>query len=346
MSRINIKYVIIILIVLFIVLIYINYTKEHFTITINENTFMDTMFKIRKKIDTIFDEEPQVIISGSPQPTQPSLLTSIKDFFGPYPTNEPVITSNPTIEPVITSNPTIEPVMTYNPTNVPFRTNEPRILDNPFYTNAPTRTNEPFRTNEPEGTFSPMNEPRILDNPFYTNAPSITIQPFQTPYPDITDGQIESFESIGKYEHYDNIPKIITESNIDKSDGAIIADQYRELKYCPKNEMSDNRMKTILQNQPDDISRFNLTMSKPTAEPQKELPHLIPEDEDILEYYKKNQIFVKSYLEDNLMLGSNIDDYITTSTITEHGALRPEVKEFQYPKPNGYVFNDSSIKLC
>lgn len=248
MSQINIKYVIIILIVLFIILLYINNQSEHFTLTINKDTIMSSVYNLRHKIDTVFDEPPRVIIVGQPQPTSRSLLSTITDFFGPVMTNGPNMTDGP-----ITSYPT----------------------------NTPN-----FLTNEPN--------------------------------------------------QYEGMTNIITDHN----------DGHNELTYCSKNDTSQCKIKTVLENQINDISNFNnFNTPKSTLCPKPPEEHKNDDEYDILEYYKKNQVIVKSYLDDDLMLGSNIDDYENVSSLNDHGALHPEIKEFNYPKPNGYIFNNSSLKI-
>ena len=274
MSQINIKFVIIILIFLFVILYFINFDTEHFTITIDRNTFMSSVFRLRRRIDTIFDSQPEVKIIGSPtEPPRSSLLNTIKDLFGPVTTNAPI---------VITNYPTTKP------------------------TNYPTTKPDNYPT------IRPTNEPE------------------------------------NQYEFFGQIPNITSEPIIEQSSNNIISDDFGNLKYCSKNNMSTCQMQTILQNQYDDINLFNSnesSMPNPTISPQQYLVNCIPENEDILEYYKKNQVIVQSYLDDNLMLGSNVDEYVTVSSVTDHGSLRPEIKEFQYPKPNGYIFNNSSLKI-
>jgi hypothetical protein len=247
---------------------------------------MSSVFKLRNKIDNVFEEPPRITIIGSPQPTSQSLLSSITNFFGPSMTNGPSIT--------------------YNPTNTPEYTNN-EYTNNIFPTITPDITTT-LRITTPRITISPEN---MMND----------------------DSQ------------YEQMTNITTEPRTDQSYNENLSDKYNELSYCSKNNTSNCKMETILQKQPDDINLFDVNRHRSPSCPTQNSSSDKPEDEDILEYYKKNQVIVKSYLDDDLMLGANINDYENISSLDDHGALRPEIKEFQYPKPNGYIFNNSSVKI-
>lgn len=61
-------------------------------------------------------------------------------------------------------------------------------------------------------------------------------------------------------------------------------------------------------------------------------------ENDVLTEYKKHQQYIKTYLEDPLMIGSNVNDYDSFSNIENIGRLDLTNGEIQ-PKPSGYVFN-------
>lgn len=66
--------------------------------------------------------------------------------------------------------------------------------------------------------------------------------------------------------------------------------------------------------------------------------HIINDEEiDLLEYYRKHQYFVKSYLEDPVVRGYNMNQYDKSATLSEIGKL-PLTNDFKNPKPYGYIF--------
>lgn len=65
-------------------------------------------------------------------------------------------------------------------------------------------------------------------------------------------------------------------------------------------------------------------------------------DIDITETYRKKQMYVRSYLEDPIVRGYNIDFYDSSSPLANTGLIKLE-KEVNYPKPIGYIFKSSPV---
>jgi len=63
-------------------------------------------------------------------------------------------------------------------------------------------------------------------------------------------------------------------------------------------------------------------------------------EDDIMEIYRNNQHFLRSYLEDPVVRGYNVNDYDSSSALDGIGKI-PLGRDFENPKPNGYVFNTS-----
>lgn len=74
----------------------------------------------------------------------------------------------------------------------------------------------------------------------------------------------------------------------------------------------------------------------------------IPDDSDLMEHadpaevFKKHQKFVKSYIDDPIMRGSNINDFNDSAGIYNIGNYDLN-KSSSEPQPTGYIFNDSPI---
>lgn len=63
-------------------------------------------------------------------------------------------------------------------------------------------------------------------------------------------------------------------------------------------------------------------------------------DVNITELFRQKQMFVKSYLEDPVVRGYNLDFYETHSPLFNDGNI-PLNKDVAYPKPTGYIFENS-----
>lgn len=63
-------------------------------------------------------------------------------------------------------------------------------------------------------------------------------------------------------------------------------------------------------------------------------------DTDITELYRQKQIYAKSYMEDPVVRGYNVESYGGFSPLANTGLIKLE-KEVKYPKPNGYIFKNS-----
>lgn len=63
-------------------------------------------------------------------------------------------------------------------------------------------------------------------------------------------------------------------------------------------------------------------------------------DINITDLYRQKQMYVKSYLEDPIVRGYNVDGYEGSSPLSNTGLIKLE-KEQLYPKPNGYIFKSS-----
>lgn len=63
-------------------------------------------------------------------------------------------------------------------------------------------------------------------------------------------------------------------------------------------------------------------------------------DVDLTNMYRQKQIYIKSYLEDPIVRGYNLDSYDNLSPLEKTGLINLE-KEVKYPKPNGYIFKTS-----
>lgn len=73
-----------------------------------------------------------------------------------------------------------------------------------------------------------------------------------------------------------------------------------------------------------------------------QLNQLNDPDEDITQFYRENQTFVKSYLEDPILRGSNLTNYDNYSPLFTSGKI-PLDKDIINPKPSGYIFPNSPI---
>lgn len=65
-------------------------------------------------------------------------------------------------------------------------------------------------------------------------------------------------------------------------------------------------------------------------------------DLNITELYRKKQIYIKSYLEDQTVRGYNLDSYADTAPLLNTGLIKLD-KEVNFPKPNGYIFESSPV---
>ena len=66
------------------------------------------------------------------------------------------------------------------------------------------------------------------------------------------------------------------------------------------------------------------------------------EDEDILISYRKKQQYVKSYLEDPVVRGYNVDGFESSAALEQIGKI-PLNKIVNNPKPSGYIFDFSPV---
>ena len=62
---------------------------------------------------------------------------------------------------------------------------------------------------------------------------------------------------------------------------------------------------------------------------------------DIADIYRKNQVFIKSYLEDPIVRGGNIGEFEEYAGLSDIGLLSLENKS--HPKPSHYIFNTSPV---
>jgi hypothetical protein len=68
----------------------------------------------------------------------------------------------------------------------------------------------------------------------------------------------------------------------------------------------------------------------------------IHDDENMLENYRKKQQYVKSYLEDPVVRGYNVDGFESSAAFDQIGKI-PLDKIVNNPKPFGYIFDSSPI---
>lgn len=64
------------------------------------------------------------------------------------------------------------------------------------------------------------------------------------------------------------------------------------------------------------------------------------DEENMLDNYRKRQQYVKSYLEDPVVRGYNVDGYGSVASLKEIGRIQLN-KMNEYPKPSGYIFDNS-----
>jgi len=66
------------------------------------------------------------------------------------------------------------------------------------------------------------------------------------------------------------------------------------------------------------------------------------DNDDITDIYRKSQVFIKTYMEDPVLRGNNLDEYEHYSPLFKTGYISLG-KEFDNPKPNNFVFQSSAI---
>jgi len=65
-------------------------------------------------------------------------------------------------------------------------------------------------------------------------------------------------------------------------------------------------------------------------------------DDDLSEYHRQYEHYIKSYLEDPIMRGYNIGEYNVNAGLDQIGNIKL-TKDYKNPKPSGYIFNSSPI---
>jgi len=65
-------------------------------------------------------------------------------------------------------------------------------------------------------------------------------------------------------------------------------------------------------------------------------------DDDLSEYHRQYEHYIKSYLEDPIMRGYNIGEYNVNASLDQIGNIKL-TKDYKNPKPSGYIFNSSPI---
>jgi len=119
------------------------------------------------------------------------------------------------------------------------------------------------------------------------------------------------------------------------------------------NESSKSEQKSIpcknesLNNQRIDSYQYLINNSKevnnhqfPICDEHTPVDNINDPDVDILDHYRKQQVYVRGYFEDPVLRGSNVDSYDNAIALTAIGKI-PLVNNFKQPKPSGYIFSDS-----
>jgi hypothetical protein len=129
-------------------------------------------------------------------------------------------------------------------------------------------------------------------------------------------------------------------SKIIDNDFNVIANQQRELKTCGNSSIAQQKYNCYgqMMYNSQNINDIEFPICGQTENIKVELND--DTDIDYLEYYRKHQMFVKSYLEDPILRGYNVDGYDNASPLFTTGKI-PLDKKFKFPKPSGYIFNDS-----
>ena len=130
-----------------------------------------------------------------------------------------------------------------------------------------------------------------------------------------------------------------------------VPDEADIVNYDLKSTAQSDQLKPQPQSQPQ-----SQLLSNPDSNPDSELPFFYSNclcgmddkindindnyDVDLTNMYRQKQIYIKSYLEDPIVRGYNLDSYDNLSPLEKTGLINLE-KEVKYPKPNGYIFKTS-----
>ena len=145
-----------------------------------------------------------------------------------------------------------------------------------------------------------------------------------------------------EYPDEDNLVEYSEECSQEESNyvGEVGANDQREIKTCA-NDSIRKQKQDCYGNMINNSGNIN-DIKFPICNNSNNEPVELNDDYDIdyLEYYRKHQMFVKSYLEDPVMRGYNVMEYNNVSPLFLNGKI-PLDKKMKFPKPSGYTFDDA-----
>jgi len=175
----------------------------------------------------------------------------------------------------------------------------------------------------------------VSSQPTLSNV-SITQQPVQPPFP--TTSESVQFPNIDSKPSCNGDIKNLVNNNMGNPPA-------NEPKTVCKNASLDQQRidayKYLIQNG-NKVGQTNLVNSC-------DVDHTDPDNitnsygwDDISQIYRRNEFYGRTYLEDPILRGGNIDNYNDYAKLTDIGLI-PLNKDVPNPRPNDYIFSTSSV---